>query len=106
MDIEIGDRVTFVASYNGGGFKVYTQLITNASQLDTVKTQSKIGGYRITKIERPVYETKFYWKDLSEKYPIISLEDGVSEEDWQGWEMLNNNSINFIINLIYSCRII
>ncbi len=29
-----------------------------------------------------------YWKDLSGKYPIISLEDGVSEEDWQGWEML------------------
>lgn len=67
MDIEIGDRVTFVASYNGGGFKVYTQLIINASQLDTVKTQSKIGGYRITKIERPVYETKFSWKDLSEE---------------------------------------
>ena len=67
MNIEIGDRVTFIASYNGSGFKTYTQLITNASQLDTVKTQSKIGAYRIVKIERPVYETKFYWKDLSEE---------------------------------------
>ena len=28
------------------------------------------------------------WKDLSEKYPIISLEDGMGETDWEGWEML------------------
>lgn len=29
-----------------------------------------------------------YWKDLCDKYPIISIEDGVSEEDWEAWEML------------------
>ena len=29
-----------------------------------------------------------YWAQLCEKYPIISLEDGVSEEDWDGWELL------------------
>ena len=69
-EVEIGDRVTFVASYNGGGFKVYTQFITNASELDTVERLSKNGGYRIAKIERPVYETKFYWHDLSEKEKI------------------------------------
>ena len=28
------------------------------------------------------------WKRLAEKYPIISLEDGMSETDWEGWEML------------------
>ena len=28
------------------------------------------------------------WKRLSEKYPIISLEDGMSETDWEGWTML------------------
>ena len=28
------------------------------------------------------------WKGLSEKYPIISLEDGMGETDWEGWEML------------------
>lgn len=26
-----------------------------------------------------------YWENLSDKYPIISLEDGLSEEDWDGW---------------------
>jgi len=29
-----------------------------------------------------------YWVDLANKYPIISLEDGVSEEDWEGWKLL------------------
>ena len=28
------------------------------------------------------------WQRFSEKYPIISLEDGMAETDWQGWEML------------------
>ena len=28
------------------------------------------------------------WKRLSDKYPIISLEDGMGEKDWEGWSML------------------
>ncbi len=28
------------------------------------------------------------WKRLVEKYPIISIEDGMAEEDWEGWAML------------------
>ena len=30
-----------------------------------------------------------YWKDWSAKYPIISIEDGLDEEDWSGWKKLN-----------------
>jgi enolase len=29
-----------------------------------------------------------YWVDLVERYPIVSLEDGMAEEDWEGWAML------------------
>lgn len=29
-----------------------------------------------------------YWVSLVDKYPIISLEDGVAEEDWEGWKLL------------------
>ncbi|MCX8075355.1 MAG: phosphopyruvate hydratase [Clostridia bacterium] len=29
-----------------------------------------------------------FWADLIDKYPIISLEDGLSEEDWNGWKLL------------------
>jgi len=29
-----------------------------------------------------------YWKEWSEKYPIISIEDGLDEDDWEGWKLL------------------
>ena len=29
-----------------------------------------------------------YWATMAEKYPIISLEDGLSEEDWDAWKIL------------------
>lgn len=29
-----------------------------------------------------------HWKDLVEKYPIISIEDALDEEDWEGWQLL------------------
>ncbi|MBZ4663002.1 MAG: enolase [Caloramator sp.] len=29
-----------------------------------------------------------FWADLVEKYPIVSLEDGLAEEDWEGWKLL------------------
>ena len=28
------------------------------------------------------------WKEFVEKYPIISIEDGMGENDWEGWKML------------------
>ncbi|MBQ7492324.1 MAG: phosphopyruvate hydratase [Clostridia bacterium] len=28
------------------------------------------------------------WKNFVQKYPIISIEDGMGEDDWEGWEML------------------
>lgn len=31
-----------------------------------------------------------FWKDLADKYPIISLEDGMDEEDWEGWKLLTD----------------
>jgi len=31
-----------------------------------------------------------YYADLVERYPIISIEDGMSEEDWDGWRLLTD----------------
>lgn len=31
-----------------------------------------------------------YYEELIEKYPIISIEDGVAEDDWEGWAELTN----------------
>jgi len=31
-----------------------------------------------------------YWKEWSEKYPILSIEDGLDEDDWDGWKQLTD----------------
>ncbi|MGC4019071.1 MAG: phosphopyruvate hydratase [Muricomes sp.] len=31
-----------------------------------------------------------HWKTLCEKYPIYSIEDGLDEEDWDGWKMMTD----------------
>ena len=27
-----------------------------------------------------------YWVELADRYPIVSLEDGMAEDDWDGWK--------------------
>ncbi|MEI7771583.1 MAG: phosphopyruvate hydratase [Chloroflexales bacterium] len=29
-----------------------------------------------------------YWVDIASRYPLISLEDGLAEDDWEGWKLL------------------
>lgn len=41
-----------------------------------------------TNIRKSKQEMVEYWEDLANRYPIISIEDGVSEEDWEGWKLL------------------
>src|SRR5918994_6352817 len=33
-------------------------------------------------------EMAAYWADVAERYPILSIEDGMDEEDWDGWRAL------------------
>ena len=33
-------------------------------------------------------ELTSYWEDLADRYPIVSIEDGMDEEDWAGWTTL------------------
>jgi enolase 1/2/3 len=35
-------------------------------------------------------ELASYWADLVERYPIVSIEDGMDEEDWAGWSTLTD----------------
>ncbi|MCO5949656.1 phosphopyruvate hydratase [Mucilaginibacter flavidus] len=54
----------------------------------------KDGKYDYTKFEgekgaiRTSAEQADYLASLTEKYPIISVEDGMAEDDWEGWKML------------------
>ncbi len=30
-----------------------------------------------------------YWSDWARKYPIVSIEDGLAEDDWHGWSLMS-----------------
>lgn len=36
-------------------------------------------------------EMAAYWKDWASKYPIVSIEDGMAEDDWDGWKQLTDS---------------
>lgn len=40
------------------------------------------------KVERDAQEMVEYYRRLVEGFPIISIEDGLQEEDWEGWQLL------------------
>ena len=41
------------------------------------------------KVVRTAEELIDYYAELIEKYPIVSIEDGLEEEDFPGWELMN-----------------
>jgi len=51
------------------------------------KGESKMKGQEISRTSQEMVE---YYSDLVDKYPIISLEDGLAEEDWDGWKLLTD----------------
>ena len=48
------------------------------------------GAYVLEHEGRTLSAAEFadYWADLAARYPIVSLEDGMDEEDWDGWRVL------------------
>lgn len=56
----------------------------------------KDGKYDYTKFEGPngairtSAEQAEYLASLTEKYPVISIEDGMAEDDWEGWKLLTD----------------
>ena len=47
--------------------------------------ESQMAGKEIVRTSE---EMVAFWEALAAKYPIISLEDGLDEEDWEGWKLL------------------
>ncbi len=49
------------------------------------------GKYRLAKdgLSLSTAEMVAYWESWIAKYPIISLEDGMAEDDWEGWKLLS-----------------
>lgn len=68
--------------------------------LDCAASEFYVNGkYDYTKFEgdkgaiRTSEEQVAYLAELTEKYPIISIEDGMQEDDWSGWKLLTEKSV-------------
>lgn len=57
---------------------------------DEAKKAGREGEYLFWKagIYKTVDEMVDFWDDICSRYPVISLEDGLAEEDWEGWKKL------------------
>ena len=51
---------------------------------------SKKGEYVLPKCGKKFTSEELvaHWKEMCSKYPIYSIEDGLDEEDWEGWQMM------------------
>lgn len=64
-------------------------IAVDAAASEWKSTKGK-GLYRLPKAgtEYTAEELIEHWMKLCEKYPIISIEDGLDEDDWEGWEQI------------------
>ncbi len=57
---------------------------------EEAKANGAEGSYYFWKTDKmfTVEEMVDFWEGLVDKYPIISIEDGLAEEDWEGWKLM------------------
>ncbi len=65
----------------------YTNKIKIAMDPASSEWANDKGGYTLPKKQKNLTSDELvsFWKGLFDKYPIVSLEDGMAEEDWNGW---------------------
>jgi enolase len=77
-----------VAAIERAGYRPGEQV---AIALDPATTELYADGrYALAREERALDagELVDFWVDWAERYPIVSLEDGLAEDDWEGWAQL------------------
>ena len=77
------------------GFKPYEDFRialdpASTEMYEEAKKKGEDGKYYFWKTDRMLTREEMveFWADWTSKYPIISIEDGMAEEDWEGWDML------------------
>ena len=87
--IEIVLKAIEKAGYKPGA-EIMIALDPAASEFFDSKTKTyhfkKSSGKKLKPLEMAEY-----WTNWSKKYPIISIEDGLAEDDWAGWKALTDN---------------
>ncbi|MEK6756336.1 MAG: phosphopyruvate hydratase [Bacteroidota bacterium] len=76
------------ANYKAGD-QVYIALDPAASEFFD-KDKKKYVFAKSDKSEKSSEEMAKYWEGWAKKYPIASIEDGMAENDWNGWKMLTD----------------
>lgn len=79
---------TIVAAIERAGYKPGTEV---KLALDVAATEMyQDGKYHLEGegVVKTAEEMIAYYETLVEKYPIISIEDGLAEDDWEGWQQL------------------
>jgi enolase len=91
---------TILKAIAKAGYKAGEQICL---ALDCAASEFYVNGkYDYTKFEgekgaiRTSAEQAEYLAQLAEKYPIISIEDGMAEDDWEGWKILTDKIGNKI----------
>ncbi len=76
-------------SIEKAGYKPYDDFML-AIDAASSEWKNEGGGYLLPKhnIRYTTDELIGYWSSLVAKYPIASIEDGLDEEDWEGWKKL------------------
>ena len=72
------------------GYKPGDDILFAMDPASTEFYDEKSGKYVLSGEDRELTSDEMvdYWEALVEKYPIISIEDGMAEEDWDGWRKL------------------
>ena len=79
-----------VAAIERAGYKPGDDFMIAIDAASSEWYEEEQGVYRLPKAGKVLSKKQMVqmWKRLAEKYPIISLEDGMAETDWEGWMML------------------
>jgi phosphopyruvate hydratase len=83
------DAIKYILkAVEAAGYKAGTDFMIAIDAASSEWKTGTIGKYRLPKAGTEFTSTELiaYWKNLVEKYPIISIEDGLDEEDWEGWK--------------------
>jgi enolase len=83
---------TILEAIEAAGFKPGKEVALAIDAAASEMWQKDKGGYLFWKSDkgnvRKPSDMVAFWKGWVEKYPIISVEDGLAEGDWDGWKML------------------
>lgn len=72
------------------GYKPYTDFVLAMDAASSEWKTGTVGEYLLPKTKQKFTSAELvnHWKQLCDKYPIYSIEDGLDEEDWEGWKLM------------------